>query len=361
MAAQAPPPPDFYRTLPKAELHSHLNGSIRPSTLLDLLRTHAPAHLPTAPLSAASLSDCFTTFDLIHLAVCTPAAVERIAHEAVLDAAADGVQYLELRTTPRSLQGAPLDAYVSAVLAGLQSASQCCPCTARLLLSFDRAAPPCSWEATASLCQAWAQRTFLGLQPFPTTPSPLLVGVDVSGHPGKGSLLSLLPHLDALRAAGLKCTLHLGELPGAAAQAEVDALLLWRPDRLGHMCCLTPEQLQAVVSSSSGSSSAATPPIELCPTSNAITLQLPSLQAHATMGALLAAQGLQLCICTDDSGVFATTLSAEYSRVAAAFGLSEGRMAALAGQSFAYGFADAATLAAAAALTGRQGSQPNRG
>jgi len=300
-----------------------------------------------------SLAECFQQFDLIHRAVCTEEALARVAYEAVCDAAQDGVRYLELRTTPRALRGAgsgdaALEAYLAAVAGGVLAASsgaraaQHPPCAVRLLLSFDRAAPREAWEGVARLARQWHGREFLGLQPFPAVPTVLLVGVDVSGHPGRGDLATLFPILDFLRAVGLKVALHTAELAGS--QEEVGRILDWRPDRLGHMCHLSLAHLSAV---SQGSWS-----IELCPTSNCITLQLAEgLQGHPTMGALLGSPTLKLAICTDDCGVFSTTLSREYGLVAQAFALPRERMEALAKASFDCGFANAGELEASRLLT----------
>ena len=347
----------FCSSLPKAELHSHLNGTIRPATLLELLTAHAPDLLPQlgpagagalpTPAASPSLSECFRTFDLIHAAVCTPQALARVAREAVEDAAADNVRYLELRTTPRPLPGsapggAALEAYAAAVAQGILAASATSRCAVRLLFSLDRAAQPEAWEGVAGLARAWSARAFLGLQPFPLQPSVLLVGVDVSGHPGRGSVAPLFPLLASLRAPphALRIAFHAAELPGT--DAEVEAVLAFAPERLGHMCALTPQRL--------AQAAAQRLTIELCPTSNLVTLQLPSLAHHPTLPTHLASPTLRLAMCTAVGGVFHTSLSAEYERVAQAFGLEEERLAQLAAGSFACGFASADVLAAAAQL-----------
>ena len=84
-------------------------------------------------------------------------------------------------------------------------------------------------------------------------------------------------------------------------------------------------------------------PIEICPTSNETTLHLPSIKDHPTLEWILKSDH-PVCISTDDSGVFNTTLSREYARVAHSFGLSKDRMGLLAVKSFDYAFADTATL-----------------
>jgi adenosine deaminase len=357
----------FLAALPKAELHSHLNGTIRRATLLELLAAHAPELLPAAAADSAagalppSLDACFRLFACIHRAVCTEAAVARVAREAVEDAAADGVRYLELRTTPRALPGAAgaggagedaaLHRYVEAAATGILAGSAAHPRIAvRLLLSFDRAAGAAAWRAALRVAIAWRARAVLGLQPFPAAPTALVVGVDVSGHPGRGELAALLPLLDAARAAGLRAAVHCGELAGS--DAEVAAVLAWRPDRLGHMCALAPATLKGLLAGAAAG--AALPPIELCPTSNAVTLRLARLAEHPTMGAWLGAAaapaGPRVAICTDDCGVFNTRLSAEYAAAGAAFALGRARLAEMAAASFDAGFAPQRELEAARLL-----------
>ena len=131
---------ELCKALPKIELHAHLNGSIRPETLKELLLARPAAvrdkHLCNSG-GGRDLASCFRMFAAIHAAVCdsvggaigvcgarllgsvssgfprrgipssplppttTQASVTRIARETVLDMARDGVVYLELRSTPR--------------------------------------------------------------------------------------------------------------------------------------------------------------------------------------------------------------------------------------------------------------------
>ena len=78
-------------------------------------------------------------------------------------------------------------------------------------------------------------------------------------------------------------------------------------------------------------------PIEVCPTSNALTLHLPSLHHHPTISPWLAAEH-PIAICTDDQGVFNVSLSSEYADVMETYGLSESRMRELAKAAFLYAF-----------------------
>lgn len=104
---------DFIRALPKAELHAHLSGSVRNSTLVELIRNNGVFNDDLAELERAeamihkegtrSLSDCFCIFDIIHKILNTKEAVTRVVYEMIEDCAKDNIRYLEVRTTPRRL------------------------------------------------------------------------------------------------------------------------------------------------------------------------------------------------------------------------------------------------------------------
>lgn len=142
----------FCKALPKAELHAHLHGSIRPATLTDLVK--AAEHLRSSadalhiindvlPQPGRSLRDCFRIFDLIHSVVTSADVVRRITREMIEDCAADGVHYLEIRTTPRALASSGADNIHFADLAdtlGLDRVPDCLPYCAAVLEAIAAAA-----------------------------------------------------------------------------------------------------------------------------------------------------------------------------------------------------------------------------
>src|SRR5256884_78093 len=100
---------DALRRWPKAELHVHLDGCLRPATLLELARAQGirlPADTPDGLAQALyvrharSLEEYLTKYEITLSVMQTPAALERIAYEFVLDAAADGLRYVEVRYSP---------------------------------------------------------------------------------------------------------------------------------------------------------------------------------------------------------------------------------------------------------------------
>ena len=102
----------FVAALPKVELHAHLHGSARLSTIAEL----APPGVDRAVLTSdteRSLEGCFAIFGAIHRTVTSLSAVRRITAEVLEDLAAENVKYLDLRTTPRALAGAPCLVFAS--------------------------------------------------------------------------------------------------------------------------------------------------------------------------------------------------------------------------------------------------------
>ncbi|EFJ44760.1 hypothetical protein VOLCADRAFT_64498 [Volvox carteri f. nagariensis] len=338
------------RRLPKVELHAHLNGSVRPQTIRKILeeRSRAGEALPVTEqqlqdITACgdrSLADCFRLFDLIHVITTTHSAIARIAAEVVRDFAEDRVVYLELRTTPKARPEYDMtkQSYIEAVLEGIELGLRQLPAAAdataaanaanadeappapapadiiavKLLLSIDRREDSAAALETVQLAARYKARG--------------VVGVDLSGNPYVGSWGQWREALAAARAAGLGVTLHAGEV---YSPAETARMLEFRPDRLGH-CCYLDDSLAAELRASVAI------PLELCLTSNVLTQSVTSYPEHHF--AEMYAAGHPVVLCTDDSGVFGTTLSKEYAIAAAAFKLPLGALWELARRSVEFVF-----------------------
>ena len=304
----------FARALPKAELHAHLNGCVRGATLEELAREAggalAAAEVRAALAGGRDLRACFALFPLVHRFATRPAALARLVRESLADLAADGVVYAELRTTPKDRPEAGLSkrTYLEAVLRAMEehnrsgrvggAAGGGAHCEGRLIVSVDRKEGADQALATVQLAAELAAET------------PLVVGVDLSGDPAVGEWSTWEPALQLARAKGLPVTLHFAELPGRAAEGR--SMLAFAPERLGHAVRVDPALERELL--------ATRIPVEVCLTSNLKTQSVRALSEHVCERLLRASHPVALC--TDDSGVFDTTLSAEFLLAADAFGLS---------------------------------------
>ena len=134
----------------------------------------------------------------------------------------------------------------------------------------------------------------------------LIIGLDVSGDPRSTEENDVIEgEIRKAKESGLKVAAHIGETRDSLTSAPG---LLALTDRIGHGTFLTFDTLQSKL------------PFELCPTSNVISKTVASYATHH-FGQLYQRKW-PLCICTDDKGVFNTTLSNEYYQLAVAFNLT---------------------------------------
>lgn len=201
---------DLLRGLPKAELHNHLDGGLRVETVIELADEIGYSHLPVT--DAAGLANWFYQGDsgslVTYLAgfehtvavMQTAAAIERVAFEAGLDLAADGVIYAEIRFAPmlNTRRGLVREDVIEAALSGLDKASVETGIQLGLIVDAMR-------NTAESLADARAAVRFAGAG---------VVGFDLAG-PEKGYPPD--DHLPACRLArehGLGLTIHAGEADG---------------------------------------------------------------------------------------------------------------------------------------------------
>jgi len=260
---------DFCRQVPKIELHAHLNGSISPKTLKELIQKKREKD----PTFKTSLDiDSFVVDDL--------SAVRHLTKAVLQEFAEDNVRYLELRTTPRGKAQCGMDKedYIRTILEEIETAQkQNEKMMIRLILSIDRKTSLEDALNTVELASAYKHRG--------------IVAIDICGDPTKGNPLLLQPALEKARAGGLKITLHVGEIEN---YDETFQLVQLNPDRIGHGTFLD-ERSENYLSEKRI-------PLELCLTSNIVSETVKSYDAHHFLPWYR--KGHPVAICTDDKGVF---------------------------------------------------------
>ena len=316
----------FTKGLPKIELHAHLTGSITPQCLHEIWaqrRWEDPDMTLQDPLEAMSKDkswDVMTFFPLfskyIYQLCCTPATAAYSTNAVLSDFAEDGVVYLELRTTPRSSTFMSKEKYVATVLSCIESFPYRNVMTAYLILSIDR----CNTreEAMEVIDLAIKYR------------STGIVGIDLCGDPSKGDVSTFEDAFHRAKQHGFKISLHFAEIPASSSLVELNILLSFKPDRLGHVIYV-PDMVRDQIL-------AMKPGLELCVSSNVqAKLIKGGVADHHLISWIKTGCPIILCVSvstpyqtqllifsmqTDDVGVFGSKSSNEYLLVAQAFNLS---------------------------------------
>ena len=217
------------RRMPKAELHVHLDGSLRPETMIEL-GAAAGVALPTADPSALrrhmlvsdarNLEDYLARFELTIALLQSADALERVAYEMVEDAVRENLRYLEIRYAPRlsTRQGLSEDDVIAAQVRGIRRGERDFGVRAELICCALRHWDPAMSLETAEAAVRWRGNGVVGFD---------LAGPE-AGHPASRHRAAFDRAAEGL----LGITVHAGEAAGAASIA--DALHHCHADRIGH-------------------------------------------------------------------------------------------------------------------------------
>ncbi|MDI5982391.1 adenosine deaminase [Amycolatopsis magusensis] len=330
----------YVQALPKAELHVHLVGSAGIDTVLDLARRHPEAGVPA---DRAELAEFFRFRDFDHFLRVYWAVqsmlkgrddIRTLVVGLAADLARQGARYAEVTVTPYNhlLAGMPGDELLEGLTEGRALAAA--EHGVDLAWCFDIPGEKGLVAGRETLLFALRERP------------DGLVSFGLGGPEVGVGRAQFAPFFTAAREAGLHSVPHAGETSGpATVWSAVHDL---GAERIGH-----------------GTSAAADPallahlaghriPVEVCPTSNVRTGQVPSIEAHPVRRLL--DHGVVVTLNTDDPPMFGATLTGEYLAVAGALGLRPAEIARLAANSVTSSFlsaeAKAALLAEIAAVPG---------
>ncbi|HYL22054.1 MAG TPA: adenosine deaminase [Gemmatimonadales bacterium] len=310
-ARQGPPrlSKDVLRRWPKAELHVHLDGCLRPATMLELARAQGirlPADTPDGLAQALyvkharNLEEYLTKYEITLSVMQTAAALERIAYEFVVDAAADGLRYVEVRYSPLLHRPAlALAQAIEAPLRGVKRAEVETGTKVGLIVCGIRTRPPAE---SLELARAAADYRTAGVVAFD------LAGAE-HGFPARD-------HAAAFAYAaqhGMACTCHAGE--GDGPESIHQALHECGARRVGHGTRLgeDPALLDYVIERKV--------PLEMCLTSNVHTHTVPSLAEHPFKRYL--DRGVVVTLNTDGRLMDGISLTDEYFTAQSVLGVTK--------------------------------------
>jgi adenosine deaminase len=291
-----------------ADLHRHLDGSLRESTLRELAARQGVVVPPRFRFwRGMGLAAALRCFELTLAVLQAPAAVERVAAEICEDAAHEGVTTLEIRFAPQLHAGASIPAIVEAAALGVAGRAGLILCG---LYGEDPALLHSLVDAARG-CQA-------------------VVGVDIAGGPDSGSYrrADSAPAFARARDVGLGRTVHAGE---GRPPAEIrEAILRLHAQRIGHATSLLDDPKVADLVAERGIA------LEACPTSNVHTGAVAAFEAHPLPRWL--ARGLRATVCTDNTLLSDVDARGEYARVANLPGIDDAALGVLAQNGHAAAF-----------------------
>jgi adenosine deaminase len=303
-------PLDYYRSLPKIELHRHLEGSLRLRTLLEIGRAHGVPLPGTGRLrelvqigeeDTLTFENFLSKFQTLRMFYRSPEAIHRITQETIADAAEDNIRYMELRFTPIALSRAenfPLAEVIDWVIAASAEAQKEYPIKVRLIVSVNRHE---SADLASEIVKLAIDRRHLGI-----------VGIDLAGNEAEFSGMAFLGVFKEARQAGMKITIHAGEWGGA--ENVMNAILYLGADRIGHGVRVMEDPTVVALARERGI------PFEVCVTSNYQSGVVPSVAAHPLTRMIQ--NGLRVTLNTDDPSISKITLSDEYRLAENELGLS---------------------------------------
>ena len=308
---------DAIRRAPKALLHDHLDGGLRPASVVDLASEFGYRGLPTTDIDdlsawfhrGAKRNDLVLYLETFAHTVGVMQqrdAIERVAYECACDLADDGVVYAEVRFAPELHTDADLtlDEVVDAVLAGFRRGAAGTGLTIYAILSAMRTAARSS--EIAELAVRWRDAGVVGFD---------IAGAE-AGHPPTR-------HLDAfqfVKQQNFHATIHAGEAFGLPSIWE--ALQWCGAERLGHGVRIVDDLSELDGTWRLGRLAAYVRdrriPLELCPTSNVNTGVCASIAEHPI--GLLRRLRFRVTVNTDNRLMSATSMSNEFQQLADAFG-----------------------------------------
>lgn len=289
-----------FENLPKIELHCHLDGSIRPQTVIDIAMKEN-IELPSydhniikraliAPTECNSLDDYLRCFDIPIAVMQSKESLERTAFELVEDAALENVKYIEVRFAPvlHTRKGLKLKEIIECVLTGMKRAEKLFDIKSNLILSCLRVIP-----VKAAFETIEAGKEFLGKG---------VVAIDLCASEDEGFSMKFEESIALAREYGYNVTIHAGET--GIGKNVLEAVTLLKATRIGHGVFIhNCKEAYDIVKKQNIF-------LEMCPTSNIQTKAAKSIIEHPIYK--FYKDDIKVTINTDNRTVSDTNLTKEH-------------------------------------------------
>jgi adenosine deaminase len=299
-----------YNDIPKTEIHCHLEGAIRTSTLIDVARQYdlpLPSFDPVELNKHVKVLDqwrdlhsVLEAFTIAQHSLAAPAVVERIAWELFEDSARQNIHLFEVRFSPDwafSPNNLDWDAALEGILRAQERAEREFDMAIGLIAITSRSRGPDSCARTVD----WAIRH-----------RGRIHGIDLADSERDFPLSEFVPHVNRARLAGLKVTIHTGE--DTPASFVVDTINHAHPDRIGHGIHIIEDPAAIDLVRASGIT------LEVNPWSNYLTSSVRSIEEHPLKQ--LFDLGVRVTVNSDDPEVLETNLNNEYRIAHEVLGMS---------------------------------------
>jgi adenosine deaminase len=299
-----------FATLPKIELHCHLDGSLRPETIIDIAKREG-INIPSfdteeikreliAPLECESLDEYLEKFSLPNLVMQSKENLRRITFELLEDAAQENVKYMEIRFAPllHTAKGLDVEEIIQSVLDGMNDAENQYDIKANLILSCMR-----TMSADSAFEVVEKGKKFLGKG---------VVAIDLCASEEEGFCGRFVEPIALAREYGYRVTIHAGET--GIGKNVLEAVELLGAERIGHGVFIKDcDEAYNIVKENQVV-------LEMCPTSNVQTKAVNNYGEHPIYH--FHKDGIKVTVNTDNRTVSDTTMENECNIVFKEFNMS---------------------------------------
>jgi len=287
--------------LPKIELHCHLDGSLRPETILDIAKkegisihcfdTDGIRKEITAPLECNSLNEYLQAFAIPNLVMQSKESLRRTTFELFEDAAQENVKYMEVRFAPllHTTRGLEVEEIIESVIDGIKEAEEKYDIKGNLILSCMR-----SMSVDRAFEVVEKGKKFIGKG---------VVGIDLCASEDEGFCERFTEPIALARKYGYRVTIHAGET--GIGKNVLEAVELLGAERIGHGVFIKDCIEAYKIVKERGVT------LEMCITSNVQTKAVNSFNEHPIYD--FYKDGIKVTINTDNRTVSDTNMIKESS------------------------------------------------